>query len=308
MGLTNFPNGVSSFGMPVVGTGEETLTTGNVFFVDSGATGTGADTPASGTKTNPFLTIDYAISQCTANNGDIIFVMPGHSEDPTTSITMDVAGVWIRGIGWGNDRPTVTFGATGAEVAMSAASTRISNIVFDLGTVATTVTNCFNITAAGCIVEKCEIKLHATSQFTNFLTATDVEDVVIRNNRFFGLHTASGTSGIVVDGCDQIQIYGNHVSGHFGEHALDNTTPASADEILRAFIAGNIIENKSSTGGDLAVEMDANATGVLAYNLVATGLDFEAGFTPGNVSLWENYMWDADDTSGAIIPTTLSTS
>lgn len=308
MGLTNFPNGISSFGMPIVGAGEETMTTGNVFFVDSG-NANAADGNAATDPNKPAATIDGCIAKCTANNGDIIFVMPGHDEDPTTSISLDVAGVWVRGLGWGDDRPTVTFGATGAAVDMSAASTRISNIIFDLGTVAATVTNCFNITAAGCIVEHCETKPHATSQFTNILTATDVADVVIRNNRFRGLHTASGTSGVVVDGCDDIQIYGNEVSGHFTEHVLDNTTPASVDEILRAFVANNYLYNYSSTAGDLVIEMDDAATGILARNVLASAVSdgFAAGFNPGNAALAENYFWDTVDQSGGLNPSASAT-
>lgn len=296
--ITNFPNGVSSFGMPMVGVGEETITSGNIFWVDSGNPG------GSGTFEKPFATIDEAIAACTANNGDIIFVKPGHDENPTASIAMDVAGVWIRGLGWGDDRPTVTFGAAGATVAMSAASCRISNIVFDLGTVAATVTNCFNITANGCIVEHCEIREHATSQFTNFLTATDAERVVIRFNRFQSLGAAGSTSGLVVDGCDYMQIIGNEISGHFGEHALDNTTPASCDEILRATIIGNTIVNYSSTAGDLAIEMDANATGVMAYNNISGGLALASNVDYGNMLMIQNYLTDAVDVTAVVSPVT----
>jgi hypothetical protein len=306
MSLTKYPNGVSSFGMPIIGAGDETVTTGNIFFVSSthpkAADGNDAKSPE-----QPAATIDGCIAKCTANNGDIIFVMPNHDENPLASITMDIAGVWVRGLGYGNSRPTVTFGAAGAAVDMTAASTRISGIIFDLGTVAATVTNCFHITAAACIVESCEIKQHATSQFTNFLTATEVEDVTIRNNRFLGLIGASGVSGVVIDGCDFIRIHGNYVSGGFTEHALDNSTPGSAVECLRAYIVSNIIENKNASSG-MAVDMDTDCTGWMASNLVGTGLDFEDGFVPGSMATWENYCWDADDTSGAIIPTTLSTS
>lgn len=303
MGLTHFPNGVSSFGMPVVGVGEETMTTGNVFFVDSG-NANASNANAATDPNKPAATIDGCIAKCTANNGDIILVMPGHDENPTTSITMDVAGVWIRGIGWGDDRPTVTFGAAGATVAMSAASTRISNIVFDLGTVAATVTNCFNITANGCIVENCEVRPHATSQFTNFLTATDAERVVIRNNDFRGIEGTSGTSGVVVDGCDDITIVNNIIFGQFTEHALDNTTPASADEILRAIIAGNLIHNASATAGDLTVEMDGSATGIMAWNGLSGGLALASNVDFGNMRMIENYLTDAIDVSAVVMPTT----
>lgn len=302
MGLTNFPNGVASFGMPVLGTSEETITTGNVFFVDSG---TGVDESRLGrSPSQPYATIDYAIGQCTANNGDIIFVMPGHAESPTAAITMDVAGVWVRGLGWGNDRPTVTSSNATNFVAMSAASCRISNIIFVLGVA--TSTHCINVTGDACIVEGCETRIHATSQFTNLITVTDAEHVIIRNNRLFTLITASSTSGLNIDGSDQIQIYGNTVYGHFGEHALDNTTAASVDECLLAVIRDNIIRNISDTG--MAIDMDDNATGILAGNYVGTALDFEVGFDSGNMYCYENYMVDAVDVGGAIIPSALAAS
>lgn len=293
MGLTHFPHGVSSFGMPMIGAGgDNDLTLGNVFFVDSGHVHA-ADGNAGTSPDRPMATIDAAIGRCTANNGDVILVAPGHSEDPTTSIALDVAGVWVRGLGWGADRPRITFGAAAATLAMSAAGCRISNLVFDLGAVAATVTNAITVTADNCSVENCECEPHATSQFTNFLTATDAQFVKIIGNRFRGLHTASGTSGIVVDGCDDLIIVGNIVTGHFTEHALDNTTPASADEILRAYIADNIFHNYSTTAGDLAVQLDAAATGEFVRNMLVGGLaTTAANFDIGNMASMESYVAD----------------
>jgi len=292
--------GIKSFG--------DVLTTGNIIFVDSGHAQ--ASDGNYGTNTEqPMATIDAAIGRCSANNGDVILVLPGHDENPTASITMDVAGVWIKGLGWGNSRPTVTFGALAAAVDMSAASCRISGIRFDLGAVAATVTNAFNITAAGCIVEDCECVAHATSQFTNFLTATDVEQVVIRKNRFVGLNGASMTSGVVVDGCDYITITDNVIQGFFSEHALDNTTPASADEVLNCVIVDNIIHNFSTTATDLIVDLDDAATGTVARNLLASEATdgFAAGFDPGNCAVLENYVWDTADQSGGLNPSASAT-
>jgi hypothetical protein len=279
-------------GIPFQGFGSD-QTSGNIFYVDSGDA-SAADAGNAGTDLEyPLATIDYAIGLCTANNGDTIYVLPGHDENPTTSITMDVAGVRIVGLGWGASRPTVTFGALAVGVVMSAASCSIENIRFDLGTVAATVTNCFNITGGSCRVHNCETVPHATSQFTNFLTATDAQFVVITNNLFRGLHSASGTSGIVVDGCDDIIIQGNIVMGHFTEHALDNTTPGSCDEILRAYIADNVFKNDSTTAGDLAVELDGSATGVFARNMLSGGLaTTAANYDIGNLSSLESYIVD----------------
>jgi hypothetical protein len=271
--------------------GAGVLTHGNIWYVDSGS---GSDSANSGTRPDDaFATIDYAIGKCTANNGDVIFVLPGQSEDPTTSITADVAGIWIYGLGHGSDRPTITFGAEAATLAITAASVRVSNLVFDLGTVAATVTNAINITGDAAIIEGCETVVHATSQFTNHLTATDAQFVKIYNNKFHSLEAASSTSGIVVDGCDDIEIVGNDVQGHFTEHALDNTTPASCDEILRAYIAFNTIRNASVTAGDLAVELDDNATGFFNQNMLSGGLaTIAANFNIGNMASMESYIVD----------------
>jgi hypothetical protein len=291
---------VPSFGVKTFG---DIVTTGNVFFVDSGHDHAADGNDGRSTE-KPMATIDAAIARCTANNGDIIFVMPGHDENPTASITMDVAGVWVHGLGWGASKPTITFGAAGATLAMSAANCRATNLRFDLGTVAATVTNAINITADSCIVEDCETVMHATSQFTNHLTATDAQFVVIRNNSFRALHTASSTSGIVVDGCDDITITGNIVMGHFGEHALDNTTPASADEVLRALITDNVFHNDSSTAGDLAVELDGSATGIFARNSISGGLALASNVDYGNMRCIENYLTDAADVTAVVSPTT----
>jgi len=282
----SFPNSAFSYGLGDV------YTTGDVFFVDSGHT-SASDGQTGRNRNAPMATIDAAIGQCAANNGDIVMVMPGHDENPITSIALDVAGVWVRGLGWGASRPTITFGLLGAEFAMSAASCRVSGLRFDLGTVAATVTNAINVTAGSCIVKGCETVMHATSQFTNHITCTDAQWVGLYDNKFRSLHTASSTSGIVADGCDDMEIVGNIVSGHFTEHALDNTTPAAVDEILRAFIADNAFKNDSTTAGDLAVQLDAAATGIFARNMLSGGLaTTAANFDIGNMSSLESYIVD----------------
>ena len=302
MGLTNFTNGISSFGVPVLG-GSAEVTTGSIFFVHSG---TGSDGYKGTSTKHPLATIDAAIGKCTANKGDIIYVMPGHDENPTTSITCDVAGISIIGLGQGTDRPTITFGAASATLAISAASVRVMNLRFDLGTVAATVTNAINITGDAAHVERCETVVHATSQFTNHLTATDAQFVKIYNNKFMSLGAAGSTSGIVVDGCDDIEIVGNWIHGHFGEHALDNTTPGSCDEILRAYIAHNSIINVSSTAGDMAVELDGNATGIFAHNMIVGGLaTTAANFDIGDLASMESYVADSAgvDVCGIVLGT-----
>jgi len=112
----------------------EDVTTGQRFYVDSGNTSNGADTASKGRNPDfPFLTIDYAIGQAGASNGDIIYVMPGHTESITAAggITQDVIGVKIKGLGAGATRPVVTWASTdnSATWLITAAECSVENII-----------------------------------------------------------------------------------------------------------------------------------------------------------------------------------
>jgi len=263
---------------------------GNVYWVDSGSGSNGND----GAHQRPWATIDYAIGKCTASNGDIIMVKAGHAETLAANIAMDVIGVQVVGLGTGALRPTITVGAFDGTVAMSAANCGLYNIRFVLEDTNDTVANAITITADGCIVDGCETVVHATAQFTTHITATDSQFVEIRNCLIKSLHTASSTSGIVVDGCDDLVLENNYIDGHFTEHALDNTTPGSCDEILRARIVGNYIINRSTSAGDLAVELDASATGMFANNHLVGGLaTTAANYDIGNMCSMESYVADS---------------
>ncbi len=108
-------------GVPVGGK----FTTGNVFFLDSGV---GSNANEGTAVDSPLATLAYAISKCTANNGDIIYVMPGHAET-TTAIPVNVAGIEILGLGTGISQPTIT-ATTGASdlLDVSVKSVHIDNI------------------------------------------------------------------------------------------------------------------------------------------------------------------------------------
>ena len=304
MSLTNFPNGISSFGMPQFGIGEETMTTGNIFFVDSG---NGSDTAGANglDPASPFATIDYAIGQCTGNNGDIIFVMPGHGEQPATTegIDMDVQGVWVRGLGWGLDRPKIQPENATVGIKMAAASCRISNIRFGLGTTTATVAAAVSISATSCTVEGCSVEPHASSEYTSLIGISFASSAVIRNNVLRCLSTgASSTSGILLDGSDQVQITGNLIDGFFAEHAIDNTT-GSLDQILDVLIANNYIKN-SGSGVDLVIDMDADATGLIISNMMSGEQALDANYIGGNCRSINNWMADVDDARAVGIPVT----
>jgi len=125
---------------------------GNTYYVDSA---TGVDGAGYGVlPAQPFATIDYAVGQCTANNGDVIRVLPGHAETIATAgaIACDVAGISIIGLGEGAARPMLTFnGVVGASILITAASTKIKNIIGVGGLDG--LTNPIHIQAADCEID-----------------------------------------------------------------------------------------------------------------------------------------------------------
>lgn len=113
-------------------------TTGRVFFLGNSTTYVpggiaGVDHTSYGdTPQRPFATWDYAVSQCTANRGDVIVINPAHAETiaTATALDIDVAGVRTIGLGTGANRPTFTVGTVAtATITFSAANTITKNIV-----------------------------------------------------------------------------------------------------------------------------------------------------------------------------------
>jgi hypothetical protein len=127
MALTNFPNGITSFGVPMIG-GDLPIvpSTGNYWFVDSvhGSNGNPGSFDA------PFASLSTAITAASAN--DIIVLSAGHAETISTAAGIAVSknGLQIFGEGSGNQRPTFTF-ATSAAATMTIAGNGVSiqNIV-----------------------------------------------------------------------------------------------------------------------------------------------------------------------------------
>ena len=129
MTTTNFNNGVSSFGIPVLGSGANPLS-GHAIFVSSVASDGGAD-GNDGSYSSPLLTFAQAISNCVASRGDVIYLMPGYTQtiSAASGVALNKAGVTVIGMGNGANRPTFTFSATTSTFAISAAGVTVKNII-----------------------------------------------------------------------------------------------------------------------------------------------------------------------------------
>ena len=110
---TNFPSGLSSYGIPLPSGANLPTTTGKYFFVHSvtGSNGHSGDSPD-----RALATIMGAHALCTAAKGDTIILMPGHTEAVIAAgtITLSKSGVRVVSLGTGTARGTITY-TTAAE-------------------------------------------------------------------------------------------------------------------------------------------------------------------------------------------------
>jgi hypothetical protein len=305
MTLTNYPNGLTSFGVPVMGGATLPTTTGTYYFVDSGignSGNTGKDPAA------PLATIDQAVNKTTASQGDVIVVLPGHAETiaSATSLVIDVAGISIIGLGHGRNRPVLSFSATASRIPISADNVYVSGLVF-LGAVADIVSG-VTITGDDVTLSGCDFEVgSAILEFLQMLDIDAATRAIVDNCRFIANATAGTNNAIRIDACVDSAIQYCEFRGDFTTAAISgNAGSAAASTNFR--VTGNLIENRDTTAGLTLDHTDAS-TGITsdnhAFTLFATAP--ETAFDAGATLCINNYTVNAVDESGLITPETLST-
>jgi len=310
MPITAFPNGISSFGVPLIGSGR-ILTTGNVRFVDSGHDNA-ADEPSNGTSAiEPFATLDYAIGRMTANNGDVIIVMPGHSETIETDggLALDVAGVKVVGIGRGTDRPVIILDTgAAAAIAVSAANCWLENV--EIRASFADITNAIDVTAKWFSLIDCEFTEEGAD--LNFLDYVHCSSTT--NNNADGLRI-EGCVGTAIDAgqnsflnikadLDRLVFNRNYYSSSHA-NTLAMVLCATGKDLTNCEIIGNRVNAPGKTSGDILVDNDTSAnTGMVAHNLAGhADTAGEVLIDLTGARLFENYGTAANDASGYLLPT-----
>lgn len=254
-------------GIPFLGPHTPEMSMGNTWIVSS-THANRQDSPDHGADpTTPFSTIDYAIGQCTASNGDTIYVLPGHAETLTAagSITCDVAGIRIVGLGTANVRPTISYSTSAnASVLVSAANVRMENLRFDM-TGIDSLNNPINVQAAGCQIVNCEFEFaDSGGQADNAITTNaSANDLLVEGCYLFGSADAGTASAFQIVGGDSAVIRNNIIVGSFTANVggIRNQTTAATN----LAIVSNYIDNRTATSTK-ALIVDGATTGILKDN------------------------------------------
>ena len=166
-----------------------------------------SDSNAGTDPAEPYATMDAAVSKSGLTAGDIIYLMPNHAETYTTTgvkATLDVAGVFIIGVGEGASRPTFTFSHTGATWTWSAASVTVANCLFVTGV--DLVVTFATISGADAQLIDCETRDTTNKEVINDFTCTG--DRLIVDGHFKNGYT-SGDANVAVftmAGVDRAEI------------------------------------------------------------------------------------------------------
>lgn len=296
--------------------GAGVLTFGNIWFVN--ATG-GSDTANNGKSTSqPFATISGAVSAATASNGDVIYVMPGHTETitTTTNLALSKAGLNIVGLGTGTLRPTLTFTtANTANIPVTANNVTIQNILFvgNFLSIASVFTvtgtaNAKEFAVIGCEFRDTSASLGFLSIITTNSTANTSDGLLFSKNRISSASTSAGPAIVMLCTNDRVNINDNYIhhTGANNNVALVMNSGALVSTNLE--IARNqifCVNTDTATGGAILVTSSTTSSGMVHDNYVKH-LDVAAALmiSATGSKLGEfNNLADGDvDASGFVLP------
>lgn len=310
MPLTNFPNGVSSFGVPVFAAGEIPVTFGNYYYVSSvigNAAYNGTD------PSTPVATVMQAHAKCTAGNQDVIILLPGHAETLATAgaINLTKAGVQVIGVGCGSKQPQFTFGtAATTTILLAGANQRWSNTRLTAGFA--DVATAFVVSAADVTIDNNRFDESATD--LNWLhciktsaVANAADGLQVLKNTENSVDAAALAFISILEATDRVVIADNYVTqasaadvGHF--------LIMGAFVMKHALIVRNVVnltgDNNAQAVGVFMTGSSTTSTGVCAYNLVGQLDATSELFSTATLDFWhfENRMTGTIAKSGYVLP------
>ena len=304
--LSNYPGGFAQ-GVAIRRMPAFEAFAGNVWWVSS----TRGSDGNKGTRDRPLATLTKAIGLCTANNGDVIMLMPDHAETITGvgGVTANIAGISILGMGTYNQRPRFLMDlATTVSFLVSAADVTVQNCVFASGHA--DVVTCFDVTGKGFTLVGCEFvdnvvdeNFKSCVKFSGAANTSDGAWVIA--NRFVTPDAATLGFILCVDDIRDMVVRDNFVVSE-GTGLATMITCTTAKDLQFVDVRWNFLSSKA-TAGNLFISNDTaspNNSGIIAHNRCGhadvTGAH-ELGVV-GGCRKFDNLSVSTDALSGLVLP------
>jgi len=284
MSFTNFPNGVSSMGMPLVGVGAQDVS-GSVYFVD-GNSGSDGNNGKSWEKAFKTLAVAFAASHANIASGasrwarrNTIFIA---GDDFTEDLVAFPQKTDIIGVGSSDNYPMACIRGNHAPVN-GAMGTRFYNVRFrpaasgDLVTLASTSGG--QVEFHGCLFD---------AHYAAFVAPSAIDTTACPYVKIIGCEFIGEFSGDVIDigagAASNMVIRGNVITGGADNGIVCTGTPTIVQS-RRGLIADNFIEvaDKIIDTGATSVFNVINNRGISGEALGSSSYVVDLTFAVGNV-------------------------
>lgn len=264
-------------------------------------------------------TLAAALKQCRAGRGDVIIVLPGHSESVTDATMLDNLVNGTRIIGMGDprqdDAPVFRWTATASQWVVDNKNVVIQGLKLRCEG-ANGVVKAINITGSGVTLQGCAIEVAsgATNKATIAIeVGSGATDCTIRGNYIYGTATHNVTDGIKVVGAtvpSRLRIVGNEMQ--FSATAANGNIHVTVAALQLSIVNNLLYNTHTSSTACIAIDNVA-ADGIIANNMMGTlndGVGTAQGLTFGAAALvkcFQNFSCDEPKKSGVLTPTVVAT-
>lgn len=265
--------------------------------------------------------LNEACKRCRSGMGDIIYVLPGHTENLAVADAVPdlVAGTQIIGCGrpGSSNAPTLVWTAAAATLLLNVADVTLAGFNLNF-TGANTIAAPIIVTGTGCSIVGCKMDLGSGASNdaqTPITLSTGAHDCLIAGNHMApsGAQNANVIIIHVAAAVARAQILGNYIS---------TTLTATTNGVIHVGAAAtdlnigrNIIANYVADGIGIEVADTFAATGIIWENYIgllgttataaSKGVHF-TGTTEASILLMENYCSDVTAQTGIVCGTVAS--
>ena len=268
--------------------------------------GLGGPSGPYGNPAAPLATVfgtNGALSYCSANRGDLVVVLQGHTETISGIVTVP-AGVTVIGLGYGSSRPTISLGTTTTNTVTLNAGSRVQNCIFT-GIGVDAIVSMFTTGGAGAqLVQNRIVMADGTNQALAGITVAHA-DCLISGNTIDSPNAGAAYAVVPSAAVARLRMEGNTIRGNFSVAVIGST---STNHVTDMVIQGNNFVQRNGTA-KVIFDFTTSSTGLVSNNVLngttwATAADAIANSSSTSLRWFQNYGFDdgAGVVSGILVP------